>query len=364
MICSLLVFLQLEFLQNKELGYNKKNVLIIPVEKQNIRQQYESFRTDLLAHSDIEQVTSTSDIPDSHMYEASGFKIEGSNNTYPLIHFGVNYDFFETLKMKLIAGRFYSRDFSDTAENRYIINKSAVHAFGWTNPAEAIGKKCNAVTNLPDLPGSGIIIGVVDDFHFKSLEMSIEPLVILLSPEENNHIFIRLNPNEVSETLYKIKEMWQNRFPDTEFQYSFLEERLNDQYSDEDSLKRKLFLSTFLAVFIACLGLFGLSVFVIQRREKEVGIRKVLGASEMTIIKLLCGDYLRLILISALLSWPLSYFLIMTWLQNFAERIAILNYWWVFVFAGLLAIVISLVTIGVQTLKYSRINPVESLKYE
>lgn len=365
-ILSILIFFQLELIQNKDIGYNKNNLLVVPVDNnEKLSQSFESFKDDLLANPSVySDVTSASVLTSSHMYETASISKQGEDIPHFTIYMDINFDFIQSLEINLLAGRSFKKEYSDTAHARFIINETALRNLEWKKPEDAIGEPIEVKFNTDDFSNQGEIIGVVKDFHFKSMHQKIEPLTFQLKPENLSYIYIRVNPAKNMEAIEYLKNLWVNRFPETEFNYFFLSDILNNQYSSEHKLKDKLIISTILSVFIACLGLLGLSLFIIKQKTKEIGIRKVLGASILSILRLLSINYLKWIGISTLLAWPVSYWIINKWLQEFSAKIDLFEFWWVFLLAGIIAALLSSIVISFQTFKYASINPATSLKYE
>ncbi len=364
-IISILIFFQLEFIQNKDIGYDKNNILIIPVDSEELFNGYESFRDELLTKPFIYQkASSASVLTTSHMYETASLRKKGEDNSHFVIFMDINYGFIETLKINLLAGRNFMQEYSDTSHSRYIINETAMRNLGWQNPEDVIGEPIDFITNTGSNDQSGEIIGVVKNFHFKSVHQEIEPLVFQLVPEHLSYIYIRIMEDQSADALEFLNKLWSKKFPEAEFNYFFLSDVLESQYNSEKRLKDKLLISTILAIFIACLGLLGLSVFITQQKTKEIGIRKVMGASIKSIVRLLSVNYLKWILFSTVLAWPISYWIMNKWLNGFSARIDLLSYWWVFLLSGLFAALVSLLVVSVQTIKFASINPAKSLKYE
>ncbi|PLX18209.1 MAG: hypothetical protein C0597_06395 [Marinilabiliales bacterium] len=363
-ILSILIFFQMEFIQKMDIGYSKNNLIVVPVDSKDVNNSYESFKNELMAKPSMyKDVSSASELTTSHMYEASSMRKQGETDGHFIIHMSINYDFLKTMELDLIAGRSFSKEHMDTAHTRYIINETALKNLGWQKPDEAIGEFIEFLSNTEDNK-TGELIGVVKDFHFKSMHQEIEPLVFRLNPEKLSYVYIRVNPDKKNEAIDYLAKLWNNKFPETEFNYFFLSDVLDNQYTSEKKLRDKLVIATFLAIIIACLGLFGLSLFIIKQKSREIGIRKVLGASVKSIIGLLSSRYLKWIAISTLLSWPVSYWIIHKWLQEFSIKIDIFEYWWVFLISGFMAAILSLLVISIQTIKYASINPATSLKYE
>ncbi len=364
-ILTILIFFQLEFIQNKDIGYHKDDILIIPVDNQELYSGYDSFRDELLKRPSIfNKVSSASVLTSSHMYETASLRKPGEDDAHFVIFMNINYGLIETLELDFLAGRSFSEEFTDTAYSRFIINETALSNVGWKKPEDAIGEPVDFITNTGNNDQKGEIIGVVRNFHFKSLHQKVEPLVFQLEPAHLSYVYIRINNEKEQEAVSFITDLWQKKFPEAEFNYFFLSDELNNQYNSEERLKDKLMVSTILAIFIACLGLLGLSVFITRQRTKEIGIRKVLGASVSGIISLLIKSYLKWISISTILAWPISYLIMNTWLNSFSAKIDLIEYWWVFILSGLLTAVFSLLVVFVQTLKFASINPARSLKYE
>jgi putative ABC transport system permease protein len=259
--------------------------------------------------------------------------------------------------MKMVAGRnFYSTITADATS--YIINEAAVKSFGWKNAEDAINKPFSATGK------EGRVVGVVKDFHFNSLHQHVEPLVIMprLPGERFSQISVRIAMNDPQKALDWIADSWKKNFPGALLEYSFMDKKLNDQYVAENRFSKFFLYFSMLSLIIACLGLFGLTTFTVRQRVKEIGIRKVLGASVSGITAMLSTDFLKLIFISAIIAVPIAWYIMNKWLQDFAYRITIS--WWVFVVAGLAALLIALITISFQSIKAAIANPVKSLRTE
>ena len=237
-----------------------------------------------------------------------------------------------------------------------MLNEAAVQRFGWT-PEEAIGK------DLLYFRGSiGKIVGVVKDFNYRSLHTKVEPMALILDPDDIRAISVRIQPGNIKQTIAFIQQKWEAAFPGELFEFSFLDNRMNQLYQNEMKMQNLFIIFSCFSIFVACLGLFGLSVFIAAERTKEIGIRKVLGASISKIILLLSKEFLIWIIIANIAAWPIAYYAMNKWLQNFAYRIDIS--WWTFILAGLLAFVIALLTVSIQSIKAALANPVQSLRYE
>jgi len=271
-----------------------------------------------------------------------------------------NYDFIPTYGISMVAGRNFSRSYGTDTAN-FVINESAVKAVGWKSPQEAVGKdfKYGFIT--------GHIIGVMKDFNFESLHQKIKPLIFIMpaSAASNgfyNVISVKITGKNISSALTTLKDAWQKYLPDLPYQYSFLDEKFATLYQAEQRQETIFTVFACIAIFIASLGLLGLSAFTITQRIKEIGVRKVLGANVSSIVSLLSMDFLKLVLISAIIAFPVAWYVMSKWLQGFAYRIDI--HWWVFVLAGVLTLLIALATVGLQAIKAAIANPVDSLRTE
>lgn len=361
-ITTVVVFQQLRYMQNASLGYNKDHLITMSYNNQ-LDNQYEAFRNTLLQNSNIKDVARSSRIPTGRLLDGMGAQAPGNDSMVPVkadIRFlATDYDFIPTYQIPLAAGRNFSRSFGTDTSN-FIINEAAVKAIGWKSNDQAVGK------DFKYGQFSGHIIGVVKDFHFESLHQAITPLVFVLPPPQNsgfyNKISIKISGKNIDASLATLKNTWQKFLPDLPYQYSFFDENFAKLYDAEH--KQETIFTTFacIAIFIACLGLFGLSAFAISQRVKEIGVRKVLGASTSTIVTLLSKEFLKLVLIAAIIAIPVAWYAMHNWLQDFAYRISI--HWWVFLFAAIAAAFIALITVGMQAIKAATANPAKSLRME
>ena len=262
----------------------------------------------------------------------------------------------QVLDLKLIAGRSLKVQEEGDSVAQVVLNKSAIDYLGWT-PEEAIGKRVDA-----DL-GTSEIVGVVEDFHFSSLHQKIGYYAFHnRNSEWLQYLLLKLKTQQLSETMQHIKNTFEKVTPTTALEYTFLDESLDRLYRTEQRLAKVVFIFAGLAILIACLGLFALAAFATERRIKEIGIRKVLGATSMSIVRLLSIDFLKLVVVAFLLASPIAWYVMNRWLEDFAYRIDIR--WWVFLVAGAVAVLITLLTVSLQSLKAALANPVESLKVE
>jgi len=362
-IGTLTVFNQLNFLQNADLGFNKEQVIIIPVNHTPIAQSYKSFKNELLLNTDIISITAVDDIfgvaHNTHEFLPEGFP-QDKLQFYPALV--VRYDFVKTFDIKILAGRDYNEDNKTDPEKGMLINEAMVKHLGWGSNEEALGKK------FKSLNGEEKVIGVTNNFNAVSLYEQAGPFVLNIkeNPEEVmwflKFMAIRIIPDNHKKTIDFIEAKWKEFAPNRPFEYSFLDQELNKLYKDEDNLGKLSLIFSLLIIFIASLGLFGLTSFMAEQRTKEIGIRKVLGAKVTDIITLLSKEFLKLIVVAILIAWPIAFLLIDDWLSHFAYRTTI--NWFVFILAGLFALVIALLITTYKAYVASQTNPVNTLKYE
>ncbi len=353
----IVVWHQLDFMQSKNLGYDRSNVLYFD-KAGAVSQNTETFLSELRQIPGVERASSMQEtmVQNAGMGGSSTYGIEWPGKTEKdLIDFNVravDFEMIELLNLPLAEGRSFSREFSDE-KSQLIFNETAIRAMGLKNP---VGQK---VTMWRE---QKIIAGVVKDFHLSSLHEPIAPMVFRLSPEETSTVMVKINAGEEKATLKRLSDFYEKFNPGFAFEFKFLDEAYQAQYVSE---RRISILSQYfagLAILISCLGLFGLAAFTAQQRIKEIGIRKVLGASVAGITSLLAKDFLKLVLVAIVIASPLAYFFMNKWLQDFAYRIDI--QWWVFLVAGAAAVAIAFLTVSFQSVKAALANPVKSLRSE
>jgi putative ABC transport system permease protein len=351
------VYKQMRYIQNQSLGFDKENVVILPVRSQQIAQNYESFRNELMQNSQIISTSASSEIPADSHYSNSYVNPPESDCGVNMILFSSDHDYVETYKLEVLAGRAFSRDFSTDKEGTIILNESAARRIGWT-PAEAIGKKLVGGY----LEGEGQVIGVVKNFNYRSLRREVEPMALFLIPNYIRKISVRIMPGDVGRTLNFIRQKWQSTFPGEQFEYGFLDSRIEQLYVNEKKMQDLFAIFSTLSILVACLGLLGLVSFTAELKTKEIGIRKVLGASTGRMVMMLSKEFIQWIILANIVAWPLAWFVMNRWLQNFAYRTHINGA--VFVLAGFLAVAIAVVSFIFQTVKTACAKPVDSLRYE
>ena len=361
-ICSLIAFRQLSYLQNHNLGINTDQVVYFSV-KGNIGEKYDSFREKLLQNPDIKGVGNSQQLPTNYSSGTYGISWEGrmfvegrpENPLYVEIN-KVDYGFIPTFGIEMAEGRNFSRDRPDDLNN-YILNETAVRQMQLEDP---VGKKFN-------MWGSeGQIIGVMKDFNFQSLHKEIEPLCLFMRSryhtELSGYIFVKLDGRNVRATMKKIESEWTEINPAFPLDYHFLDDAYDHLYISESRLQTLFTIFALLSVFLSCMGLYGLTSFHAEKRTREIGIRKALGAGYLQIMTLFSWDALKWILVSNLVAWPIAWLYMKGWLNDFAYKTNLTP--WIFLLSGLIVLLISLFTISFQSQKAARVNPAESVKYE
>jgi len=356
---TFVVFNQLRYIQNKKLGYNKEQVIIVD-NAHLLRRQSESFKNEVVKNPKIVSGTMASCLPVASGREVMMVAPEGtplSEETPPMAIWPVDHDYIKTLEIKIVSGRDFLREHS-TDEGAAIINQRAAKHFGWDNP---LGKRIQKFDSLNARPKVYTIIGVMEDFHFDSLRDSIKPLVLYLGRSTGLMSF-RIKTENISGTIAFLRKRWSEFLPGEPFAYSFMDERFSSIYESEQRIGKIFGIFSGLAIFISCLGLFGLAAFMAEKRTKEIGIRKVLGATVSSIIRLMIKEFILLVAIANLIAWPVAYFIMRSWLQDFTYRVSLGVH--LFVLAGLVALLVALTTVIFQAVKAAIANPVHSLRYE
>ncbi|RVU02743.1 ABC transporter permease [Mucilaginibacter limnophilus] len=353
---TIVIYNQMSFVKSKDLGYDKEQSVVIPLNNNDIYNNMRAFKNDLMSKSGIQSVSYMSGEPggfhDMHTYEA-----EGQRDVFKSRSEFADFEYVKTLGLKIVAGRDFSPQMATDTTDAVLINETAAKKLGFT-PAEAVGKWIK--NNMRDSTRRKIV-GVVKDFNFISLKETMDALVI--SPSDDRRVaVIKLKPGNVSSGLAAIKEAYARVAPAYPLEYTFLDQKFDTLYKND--LRQQTILSVFsgLAIFIACLGLFGLASFTAAKRTKEIGVRKVLGSSVQNILLLLSKDMLKPVAVATIIAMPFAYFSMQKWLQNFAYRTPL--HWWVFVLAAVITFAIALFTISFQSLKAAIANPVKSLRSE
>ena len=356
-ISSVVIYQQLQFIQNKKLGYDREQLAYVTYRLPNLFQKTGTIKNELQKHPNIEQVTITNTLPLNSTNQGLAMEWEGktaNDGQLPIYRIQSDYNFLDAFGMELVAGRNFSPDFPTDSTEAFILNETAIKSLGWQDP---IGKSFR----------NGKVIGVVKDFHFQPFNFSIKPMQITFHKEGNIANFgvitmkMKMEENMEPTVAYAEKTL-KTLLPEITFNLNYMDDAYNNLYQNEQRFGSTFSIFTMLALFIACIGLFGLVTHNVIQRTKEIGIRKVLGASVVNIVELISKDFLRLVLFSTLLAIPLAWWGMNTWLQDFAYRIEI--NWGVFIVVGLVAILIAFLTIGSQSLKAALSNPVDAIKSE
>lgn len=353
---TLVISEQMEFIKNKDLGYNKEHVIVVHSAHKLIPQQ-KAFKERISQNPKILKATYTDSLPEI-LLEIKNFKTESGDtqDEHTLVTVMSDFDFADTYELELASGRFFKKEFS-TDSFAVILNEAAVKAMGIKDP---LNERLLLMARNP-IPMN--IIGVLKDFHMENLHEPIKPMAaIVLRRFPAVLLSVRVAPGEIQNTLSFIEDAWKQFVPGQPFEYVFFDETFEETYKITIQAGRIFSAFSFLGIFIACLGLFGLASFTAARKTKEIGIRKVMGASETGIVLLLFKDFVKWIVLANLVAWPIGYYFMNSWLEDYAFRIDI--GFWVFGLAGLLALIISLTTVSFQSIKAARKNPVEALKYE
>lgn len=358
-ISTLVVYQQLSFIQNKQLGYQKEQVVVLP----NIGQlgnNWPVFKQQLEQDTRVQSVSNSGYLPAGDSFGNNFFVAPEENDKQmtKTLRYDVDEKYLATLGMKLVSGRNFSSEYGSDSTS-IILNETAAKALGWEQ--EALGH----TVHYTQKSGQSVryqVIGVVKDFHFRSLHEAITPLVMVWNKSNNGNLIVKANARDISGLLTNAKANWESLSPSEPFTYSFLEERFEQTYKSEQKTGLMLAIFAGLTIFVACLGLFGLAMFTTMQRAKEIGVRKVLGASATSVVALLSIDFLKLVFLGLVIAAPVAYYCMNLWLSDFAYHIDM--QWWIFATAGLVAVVVAFLTVAGQAMKAAVKNPVDALKSE
>jgi putative ABC transport system permease protein len=362
-VATFVILDQLRYARNMDLGFDKEQVVVIDLDNPLLQQQSESIKNEFLKHQKVINVTGASVIPASNNLIKYAVRAEGINeDDIPAMQvIATDHNYAKTLGLTFVEGRDFSDEFATDATEAYILNQRAAEilkGLGWDDP---IGKQFSIRAKSVERQREGRIIGVVKDFHMLGVRQKIEPAFLMIQPWVEQ-LAVRISTQDVPATLEYLEHAWEIYAVNTPFEYTFMDENYEKMYHSEERLSRIFASFSMLAVVIACLGLFGLAAFSAEQRTKEVGIRKVLGATVTGIVKLLSREFLVLVVIANLIAWPVAWYAMNRWLENFAYRISLSL--WLFVAAGLLALMITALTVSFQAIKAAISDPVKSLRYE
>lgn len=358
---TVIAFQQLDYLRNKKLGFDKEQVVFIPTQLTNFTQQYRAFKSEALQHTNIRSLTVVEDVI-GKKYQTETYQPEGRTDPQQFPRLTVHDDFIETFGLTMAAGRGFSEAFPADSSESILINESMVQTLDWGSAEEAIGKRIQLRNQ------NRRVVGVVQDYHYASLHQAIGPFVIerYFNPGQfsffGRYAAVRIAPNDVSGTLAYLEGLWNRMVPNRAFEYFFLDDDLDALYKAEMTLGNVATAFSFLAIFVACLGLFGMASYTTEQRTKEIGVRKVMGATVPSIVMLLSQESVKLVGVAFVIACPVAFFAINTWLQSFAFQTSLGVV--PFVIAGALVLAIAWLTVSLQTVKAALVNPAQSLQYE
>jgi putative ABC transport system permease protein len=354
MVGTLIISNQLHFCLKKNLGFVKENIVVLPIYDRQAMFRSQSFKNELKTDTQIVSIAGSEAVPGGNV-GMRGTYPEG-NSWGPRNSLFVGYDFFKTYGIEIKEGRDFSPEFPSDADDAYIINEAAARDFGWDS---SLGKK---LIWRGDQNGQGNVIGVVRDFHYRSLHQKIEPLIIQLQPDMCSYLSIRMKTDDIMKTMSLIRKKWEEVNPSSPFEYFFFDQNYDRLYRSEKRTATLFSYFGFLALFISSLGLLGLISYAAEQRAKEIAVRKVLGASLSKIMRIISQEFVFLVLIANAIAWPVAYYVMTRWLQSFAYRISMGI--GTFVLAAALAFLVALLTVSFQAVKAALANPVDSLRYE
>ncbi|MGB8194455.1 MAG: ABC transporter permease [Chitinophagaceae bacterium] len=365
-VSAVIVYRQTNFLNDKDLGFNNDQVVYFQI-RGDVERNLETFKSELKRSPNVVSVTSGYGLPGDQL-AGDGVKVMGKDggvdkSTTLLIG---DHDYVKTLGLRIIAGRDFSREMSTDVNEAFIINETAVKEFGFGTPEQALGQRLDwdewqpLDTTKPVKRGK--VIGVVQDFHYKSLHEKVASAVIQLYPQTAFKVAVKLKTADMQGTIAFINDTWNKFSPGYPIDYKFMDETYGKMYNNEEKLASLLWIFTIMAIVVGCMGLFGLAAFAAEQRTKEIGIRKVLGASVFNIMGLLSKNFVKLVLIASLIAFPIAWWAMNNWLDDFPYRVAIS--WWVFAIAVVAALAVALITVSFQSIKVATTNPVKSLRTE
>jgi len=353
------IYRQMEYIRNKDVGFDKENIVLIPAQNEVIN-NWNSIYQQLLSNPDIKEACLSKSTIGGRLLDDPGLQINLNGNweRFPgkIPHIRTDHNFFKTYGIKIIAGRDFDAEISSDKENAFILNETAVKQLGIDNYNDIIGKQVGGNGKV------GKVIGVAKDFNYESLHTAVIPMVTYISMGDVNTLSVKISQASVNNAVSYIENVLDDYCPNFQFTYSFFDTRLANQYINERKMMSLTGFASVLAIFIAGLGLLGLSLFFTERKTKEIGIRKVNGARISEVVTLLNKDFIKWVVIAFIISTPFAYYSMNKWLQNFAYKTTLS--WWIFVLSGLLALGIALLTVSFQSWKAATRNPVEALRYE
>jgi putative ABC transport system permease protein len=352
---TLIVFRQMKYIRNLDLGFSKDQLIIIPLNEEKIRSRLVSFKQELTKNPNILSAGATSGLP-GEMIWVTSIDYEGSNNQIPntMAYLDIDKDFVKTYGVHLKEGYLPGDTTCPYSGTGYMLNESAVKKLGWDKP---VGKKFSLYSVK-----NGFVSGIIKDFHFKSLHENIEPLFLSIRESNFKYLGVKLSTNGIPGSVEFIQKLWNRMAPDSPFEYFFYDSHYDQLYKKEALFGKIIFIFSTVAILIACMGLFGLAAFFSEKRTKEIGIRKVNGAVITEVLTMLNSEFIKWVVISFVIATPFSWYAMYKWLQTFAYKTELS--WWIFVLAGIIALIIALLTVSWQSWRAAMRNPVEALRYE
>jgi putative ABC transport system permease protein len=351
---AIVIKAQLTLIKNKNLGLTSDQIVVVPIYQAQVKPKYELFKREILTNPAILNASAVAYYPGTQgFYQNTWWEglAEGDNSNY-MDWLSVDQDFISTLKIELLKGEFFPKNISGKSSIVYVLNELAVKKIGWNDP---IGKRF-------DIIGKGVVVGVIKDFNFKSLHNELKPVALTYYPEQFDNLMIKITTENIPKTLDFLKKKWENLFPQYPFEFTFLSDDFQKMYKKETTTSLIITYISLMALFVSCIGLFGLVLFTIDSRIKEIGLRKVAGSATGRIVIMFNFEFIRWILVSFIIACPIIIYSMHKWLENFAYRINLS--WWIFASAGLITILISLLTVSWHTWSTATKNPVDCLKHE
>lgn len=351
-VSTITISKQLHYIQNKKMGFNKDYVLTALIGDQSLRENNEPLKAELMNHPHIMAVSTASGLLTDIGWRV-GPEWEGKpQDQNPMFYkIGVDFNYLVLYEMEVVAGRKFSREYTTDEKEAVLLNETALRITGWEDP---IGKRFD----------NGTVVGIVKDFHFELLREAIKPIFFRVMTDNNASFFlsVKITSEDIPATLAYIDKTWKKFSPDYPFSYTFVDSAIENLYRSEQRIGNAFKYFSLIAIFIACLGLFGLISFTVEQRTKEIGIRKIMGASVPKIMMMLSFDFAKLVLLANIIAWPAAYYFVNRWLEGFAYRTALGP--WIFLLTGIVTLIIAMVTIGIKSFKAATADPVDSLRYE
>jgi putative ABC transport system permease protein len=359
---TMMIYKQLVYMKSKDLGFDKEHVVVLPGLSDVMESSYSTLRNEFKNLPGVIAAGATSMVPGRGI-RRSAFQPEGftQEQSQTMDYLDIDPDFLTALGIQTVAGRNFSEDLTTDRNESVLINKTAAKKFGWDNP---LGKQFIFAPDDDSQEGETRmnVVGVIKDYHNTSLRLKIEPMVLFYDPASCGAFALRISPSNIQKTMGLIRGKWKELLPQKPFDYFFLDDSFDSQYRAEERIGNLLLRFSLLAIFIGCLGLFGMASYTTEQRTKEIGIRKVLGASAGAIVRMLSREYIVLVAIGNLIAWPAAYFMMKIWLDNFAYRTSLAL--WIFIAAALVSLAIALLTVSFQSVRAALSNPVDCLRYE